>query len=54
MHYTYHFCITVAYPKHSNAPEGFSSNAVRQGEMAYIALLNVAWQRLPETGLDDL
>ena len=44
----------IAYPKQSNAPEGFSSNAVRQGEMDYIALPNVARQRLLEAGLDDL
>ena len=43
-----------ASTKQPNAPEGPSTNAVRQGEMAYIALPNVAWQRLKKTGLDDL
>ena len=39
-----------AYPKQPNPPEGSSTNAVRQGEMAYIAIPNVAWQRLLENG----
>ena len=43
-----------ASPKQPNAPKGFSSNAIKKGEMAYIALPNVAWQRLLETGLDNL
>ena len=43
-----------ASPKQPNAPKGSITNAKRQGEMAYIALPNVAWQRLLETGLDDL
>ena len=42
-HYTYYFCIIGAYPKQPNAPEGLYTNAVRQGEMAYIALPNIAW-----------
>ena len=44
----------IAYPKQLYALEGSSSNTIRQGEMAYIALPNVAWQRLLETGLDNL
>ena len=43
-----------ASPKQPNAPQGSSTNAIRQGEMDYIALPNIAWQRLLETGLDDL
>ena len=53
-HYTYHFCITDAFPKWLNAPEGSSSNAIRQGEMLYINLPNVARQKILETGLDNL
>ena len=48
------FCIIDASPKQANAPEGSNSNAVRQGEMAYICHPNIAWQRLLETRLDDL
>ena len=40
--------------KQPNAPEGSNTNAIRQGEMDYIALPNIAWQRLLETGLDNL
>ena len=36
------FCITDASFKQLNALEGFSTNAVRQGEMANIALPNIA------------
>ena len=43
-----------ASPKQLNTPEGSSSDTVREGEMVYIALPNVAWHRLLETGLDDL
>ena len=53
-HYTYHLYITIAYCKQTNAPEGSSSNSVRQREIVYVALPNIAWQRLLETGLDDL
>ena len=43
-----------ASPKQPNAPKGSGTNAIRQGEMAYIAFPNITWQRLLETGLDDL
>ena len=43
-----------AFPKQLNAPKGSSTNTIRQGEMAYIALPYFTWQRLLETGLDDL
>ena len=48
------FCITIVYPKQQNALESSRSNAIRQKEMAYIAFPNIAWERLLETGLDDL
>ena len=44
----------IAYLKQLYALEGSSSNAVRQGETACIALPNVTQQSLLETGLDDL
>ena len=42
-HYTYYFCIMSASPKQPNAPEGLYTNTVKQGEIACIALPNVAW-----------
>ena len=44
----------VTYPKQPNAPEGLYTNAVRQEEMAYIALPNIAWWSLMVNGLDNL
>ena len=32
-----------AYPKQLNAPEGSSTNVIKQGETVYIALPNVVW-----------
>ena len=42
-----------AYPKWLNALERLFTNGIMQREMDYIALPNVAWQSLLETGLDD-
>ena len=44
------FCIPSAYPKHPNALEGLFTNAIKQGEMAYIALPSIARWSLLETG----
>ena len=41
-HYASHFCILRAYPKQPNALAGSTTSAISQGEMACIALPNVA------------
>ena len=48
--YTSYFGITSAYPKQLNALEGSITNDIKQGEMAYITVPNIAGRTFQKPG----